>query len=103
MRKQAAGLALVAAVASSKYVDFNVTDTTEQPMDFKDGLPVFVSVSYQDQNDVDEDLDNFLLCTSCTISYVFADVPTGVESTSEEMTFVKNKGKVTVNFATAAL
>ena len=67
-----------------------VYDSLERPNDnFKDGLPTYVRVS-RDQ-DLETKIEQYLLCTSCTISYVFDTAPKfGTFVASETMNFKGN-------------
>ena len=60
------------SVANAAYLEFPVFDTNDRPMDgFKDGLPVYVKAQLQGEES--KELEQFLLCTSCSISYIFGD------------------------------
>ena len=72
------------------------------PTDFKDGTPTYAKVT----RDFDEGpkLEQFLLCTSCTVSYIFGtidDLDTVVKS--QEMEFTEGVGPIPVNFITVNL
>lgn len=67
------------------------------PTDFKDGTPTYAKVT----RDFDEGpkLEQFLLCTSCTVSYIFGtidDLDTVVKS--QEMQFAEGYDPIPVNF-----
>ena len=58
--------------AHAAYLTFPVYDTNDRPMeDFKDGLPTYVKANIQDDENLK--LEQFLLCTSCPMSYIFGD------------------------------
>ena len=51
-----------------------------------------------DVSDSTNDLKQFLLCTSCTISYILGEVPAGSTPTTEMMAFTGTEANVPVNF-----
>ena len=72
-------------------------------MDFKDGLNMFITVT--DATTGTEIDKKFLLCTSCTISYIIGDVPSGqTVVSSTNMAFIENGDKnVQVDFVSMDL
>lgn len=57
--------------ASAAYMAFPVYDSQDRPTEFKDGLMSYARLT-RDYDETDEGkLEQFLLCTSCTISYMF--------------------------------
>jgi len=71
-------------------------------MGFKDGLDLYITVTNAaDETEFDK---KFLLCTSCTISYIIGDVPEGVTPTTVNMAFISDGEKnVPVNFVPLSL
>ena len=54
------------AQSQSSYAILQMEEAIDNPTGFKEGLPQYVSLK-----DETGDLGQFLLCTSCTISYMF--------------------------------
>ena len=82
------------------YLQFEMTDARDKPTQFRDGLPTYLLVQrYEDQDQsVGLIAEEFLLCTSCTISYIFGTY-TGTETpTTEMMIFEDGKDAVQVDF-----
>lgn len=63
---------LMAHVVSAALLEFPIFDSNDRPTDFKDGLPAYLNVTmdYGQGND-GKPLELFLLCTTCTISFIF--------------------------------
>lgn len=92
---------------SAKSFTFPVYDTQDNPTEFRDGTPTYVRVT-RNYNADDPPLEQFLLCTSCTISYIFGEPDDYAEiKSTEKMSFKKDKnGKgtpVECQFATVDL
>ena len=68
-------------LAEDNYVILQTEETIDNPTTFKEGLPQYVTLSDDKQNA----LGQFLLCTSCTISYMFGTPP--VNMTAEKISF----------------
>ena len=83
-------------VGLGKYIEFPVYDSTDQPTGFKDGLPAYVTMTRD--YDFDNPMEQFLLCTSCTISYIFGnpDDFVGDIKATEMMSFKHNAPAVPV-------
>ena len=65
--------------AQAKYVKFNVYDSIEMPNEYADGVNAFVKITSEYKSATSS--DQWLLCTSCTFSYMFsANPPTGYYS-----------------------
>ena len=63
---------------TSNYITLKTEETTATvPKGYKEGLPLYLRPT--DEND--NDLGQFLICTSCTISYMFGTIPSGVTPT----------------------
>jgi len=77
---------------------FPVYDSCDRPTEFKDGLLSYVKLTKD--FDPNQPLEQFLLCTSCTISYIFGTTPDGFSESvaTEEMTFGYGLSPVTVDF-----
>lgn len=86
------------------YLEFPVYDSNFMPTGFKDGTPVYAQLTRDwDQG---EKLEQFLLCTSCTVSYIFGkidDLDTVVDGGSVEMKFDHEFDPVPVNFVNVNL
>lgn len=84
-RTLAAVSAMIVGSVESKYIEFPVYDSTDRPTGFKDGLPAYVTATRD--YDFDNPLEQFLLCTSCSISYIFGnpDDFAGTVKTTEDM------------------
>ena len=86
--------------AQAAYLTFPIYDTTDRPMDgFKDGLPAYIQMQLQGEEE--KQLEQFLLCTSCSISYIFGDYSKEQISTpkaTEQMTFKEGAKPIPVNF-----
>ena len=54
------------AQSQSSYAILQMEEAIDNPTGFKEGLPQYVNLK-----DETGDLGQFLLCTSCTISYMF--------------------------------
>ena len=71
-------------LADDNYVILQTEETDDNPTNFKEGLPQYVTLL----DDKGESLGQFLLCTSCTISYMFGTPsPTAA---AEPITFREN-------------
>lgn len=57
----------VCIFAKDNYVLLQTEEGSDRPTGFKEGLPSYVSLV----DDQQTSLGQFLLCTSCTISYMF--------------------------------
>ena len=91
----------VSAVEDVSYLQFQMTDARDKPTQFRDGLPTYLHVSrYEDQeSQVGLIAEEFLLCTSCTISYIFGTyVGSLTPFASTMMTFEDGKDQVQVDF-----
>jgi hypothetical protein len=96
-----AALMLAQGVVAN-FIEFPIYDSDFKPTEFKDGVPTYAKVT----RDFDEGphLEKFLLCTSCTVSYIFGkldDLDTVVNS--EMMEFENGKGKIPVDFVNVNL
>jgi len=84
-------LLMLASTVSGAFLEFPVFDSNDRPTDFKDGLPAYANITIDyGQGDNDKPLELFLLCTTCTISYIFGKPDSfGVMSlvNSEQMVF----------------
>ena len=69
--------------ALDNYVVLQTEEAEDTPTHFKEGLPQYVSIS-SEEDGVQTALGQFLLCTSCTISYMFGVTPGG---TPEKISF----------------
>ena len=90
---------LLANYASSSYSQFNLEDSDDRPTHFKDGLLTYVKVDYEEYPETV--LQKFLLCTSCTISYIKGIAPTGATKISTDpvsMIFKEGLEAVPVDF-----
>ena len=84
-------------------VEFPVHDSNDRPTDFKEGLPTYLNVTMGDDK---KDLELFLLCTTCTISYMFGKPEdfTGIKLVdSSNMVFKSDGEEVKVDFYSAEL
>ena len=102
--KRLALLLLAHVVAGIAPLEFPLHDSNDRPTEFKDGLPTYVKVTMD--NSQGQDMELFLLCTTCTISYIFGKPddfgsmePNGVET----MVFKEGGGEVQVEFYTVTL
>ena len=68
-------LFLTSQLTSADYLSFEIADSDDRPTEFKDGLYTYLDV--EDASDPTNVLSKFLLCTSCTISYIIGDMPEG--------------------------
>ena len=95
--KVAAAAIAISDVAMSEAVKFKMQDSNFRPTEFKDGLPTYVKAWWDDQNK--DNVPLFLLCTSCRISYIFAEVPDlGTIKKTVNMSFNGDASTVPVNF-----
>lgn len=88
-------LLLTDSLTNAAYMSFPVHDSTDRPTEFKDGLPTYVKLTKDygmtenpdGQTEKAGELEQFLLCTSCTISYIFGvpDSFLAVDATVTEM------------------
>lgn len=91
-------LALASAIIASinaDYIEVPIYDSQDRPSDFKDGLMSYVDLTRDYSDQPQDQLEQFLLCTSCTISYIFgnpSDFDGYVKST--EMMNFKRDGKM---------
>jgi len=91
------GSALLLQSVSADMLAFPVYDTNDSKTGFKEGLYTHVKV-IKDQ-DPTIPLEQFLLCTSCTISYIFGDYDDFASPKStQKVQFKKGGGEVTINF-----
>ena len=88
---------MLLSLTASQYVVLQTEETIDNPTGFKEGLPQYVSL-----RDDTGDLGQFLLCTSCTISYMFGTPKTTV--TPEQIVFREHPDQtVEVAFETRTL
>lgn len=94
-------------MVTAAYLEFPVFDSNDRPTDFKDGLPTYANVTIDyGQGNVGKPLELFLLCTTCTISYVFGkpdDFASITYVNSEKMVFKSGGEEVVVDFYTTEL
>ena len=64
---------LAARQAFASYITFAVSDAEVEPGEFAQGLFAYVEAEAFDETGVAMTDNNFLLCTSCTISYILTD------------------------------
>lgn len=84
---------LLAQIATGAYLEFPIFDSNDRPNDFKDGLPTYVNASINQGQDSKKPLELFLMCTTCTISYIFGEPEKlGLKTlvNSEQMIFKQN-------------
>ena len=78
-------------------------DTTDNPTEFRDGTPTYARITrnYGDETP----LEQFLLCTSCTISYIFGKPDDWAKIQATETMSFRSDGSypVEVIFATVNL
>jgi len=99
-----AALGSTALLAHGVFVEVPVYDSTDRPTEFKDGLPTYIRMTRD--NDFDDPLEQFLLCNTCTISYIFGvpeEIAAGNVKRTEMMAFGYGREKVPVNFMTTNL
>ena len=94
-------LLLAESLTNAGYLSFPVHDSTDRPTEFKDGLPTYVKLTkdFGESDEAEGALEQFLLCTSCTISYIFGkkdELSTG--GTTEQMIFKTGSEPVPVTF-----
>ena len=81
---------MLADMASADYLEFPLYDSNDRPTEFKDGLMTYLKAT-RDYGALDEPpLENFLLCTSCTISYIFGTLDDFMSIKSTEMMSFKH-------------
>ena len=72
---------LAASQAFAEYLTFEVSDAEVDPDEFAQGLFAYIQAEAWDSALVSMTEKMFLLCTSCTISYILTDeVPTDPEA-----------------------
>ena len=78
---------------------FPVHDSNDRPTEFRDGLPTYVRMTLDNDESEEGKLEQFLLCTSCTISYMFGkdDMMLG-DGKTEQMRFKAGAPEVPVKF-----
>ena len=76
-------------------ISFPVYDSNYKPTNFQDGLMTYVKASY-DGAGSDDSL--FLLCTTCTMSYIFGVPPEGDAIKSTDNMSFKTGTTVPVSF-----
>ena len=100
-------LLLFAQVATSAYLEFPLLDSNDRPTGFKEGLPTYVNATIDyGQGEDKKPLELFLLCTTCTISYIFGnpdDFSLFECSGTEDMVFKEGGKNVTVEFCNTSL
>ena len=68
-------LVLLQACLASDMLRFKLYDSTGELNEVKNGLYVHADVSVVNGSEITTPADPFLLCTSCTISYIFGVLP----------------------------
>ena len=68
---KAGSAALLALNASAEYLQFDVYDSNDRPTEFKDGLMTYLKVTRDYNGGSAVELEHFLLCNTCTMSYIF--------------------------------
>ena len=101
-------LLVLAQVVSSAYLEFPMSDSNDRPTGFKEGLPTYINATIDYAQDTEaKPLELFLLCTTCTISYIFGkpDDFTSFEKVGESANMVFKEGgkNVTVDFYRTSL
>ena len=96
-------LLLADSLTSAAFLSFPVHDSNDRPMDgFRDGLPTYVRVTkdWGEAEATEGKLEQFLLCTSCTISYIFGKVDSMAfgTQTTEQMRFKAGSDMIPVTF-----
>ena len=74
MAKVCSAAALLASQASAEYLQFEVYDSNDRPTEFKDGLMTYLKVTRDYNQGSVEELENFLLCNICKMSYIFGQL-----------------------------
>ena len=69
-------------VAAEDFMVFNTTSSTGSPGNFSDGLYTILPAEDKSYNGVFT--GNYLLCTSCTISYIFGTKTDDMKGGTEE-------------------
>ena len=81
------------------YMSFPVYDSSDRPTEFRDGLPTYVRLTRDYDESEEGKLEQFLLCTSCTISYIFgANDSFYGDGETVDMQFKTGAEKVPVKF-----
>ena len=93
---------LLTAIAAAESILLSLEDANYRPTEFRDGLPTYLSLK-RDDSLVETDMGQFLLCTSCTVSYVFASSAGETIVASEYMTFTEGAEQVQVDFVEVTL
>ena len=66
---------------------FKLYDSTGELNEVKNGLYVHADVSIVNGSEITTPADPFLLCTSCTISYIFGVLPEYTAESTAYLTF----------------
>lgn len=78
---------------------FPVYDSNDRPTEFKDGLPTYARLTRDNVQTDEGKLEQFLLCSSCTISYMFGTRDNFYDSgKTEQMRFKAGADMVDVTF-----
>ena len=97
-----AACALAASTVQATYVKFNIYDSIEMPNGYADGVNTYLKinrVSGTGSSATTISEGQWLVCTTCTFSYMFSDDITGTPTvTGKEYTFKKGGSTVPVNF-----
>ena len=78
---------LAASQAFAEYITFEVSDAEVDPDEFDQGLYAYIEAEAWDSAGVAMTEKSFLLCTSCTISYILTDEVPAAAETAVNMTF----------------
>ena len=95
----------MAEMGRAAHVEIPVYDSNDRPTEFKDGLMTYVRATLDyGQSKKYAELEQFLLCTSCTISYMFGKLDDfmGIKAT-EMMSFKHGADSIPVNFVNVDL
>ncbi len=82
-KKAVSLLSTIASISLATFVKFPVYDSNDTPTTQLDGLLTYANLRTTKVPDATSNQSNYLLCTTCTISYVLKKAnPTDVTSTA---------------------
>ena len=99
-------LLLLAHLVAANHIEVTLHDSNDRPTEFKDGLPAYVNATIDYDQGQKKPLELFLLCTTCTISYIFGspdDFGLMNPDGSETMVFKEGGQEVKVDFYTVTM
>ena len=98
IKKAVSLLSAIAGTSHAVYVQFPVYDSSDTPNTQLDGLLTYAHLKASTVPDATDNQSSYLLCTTCTISYVLSKAsPADVKSTAT-MTFKDGSSTVKVEF-----